>query len=105
MTPQLLTLWAFSLLMLAVAVACIIVVGYVTFKVLCSIKEKGLQAISDWFVGHSWGEKKMFELISYCIIGGCLIWTLGLVLYLCIESVQGMAELEEILRQHARKEW
>ena len=50
-------------------------------------------------------EKKMFELISYCIIGGCLIWTLGLVLYLCIESAQGMAELEEILRQHARKEW
>ena len=50
-------------------------------------------------------EKKMFELISYCIIGGCLIWTLGLVLYLCIESAQGMTELEEILRQHARKEW
>ena len=49
--------------------------------------------------------KKMFELISYCIIGGCLIWTLGLVLYLCIESAQGMTELEEILRQHARKEW
>lgn len=53
MTPQLLTLWAFSLLMLAVAVACIIVVGFVTFKVLCAIKEKGLQAIGDWFVGHS----------------------------------------------------
>lgn len=53
MTPQLLTLWAFSLLMLAVAVACTIIVGYVTFKVLCAIKEKGLQAISDWFVGHS----------------------------------------------------
>ena len=50
-------------------------------------------------------EKKMFELISYCIIGGCLIWTLGLVLYLCIESAQGMAELEEILCRHARKEW
>ena len=53
MTPQLLTLWAFSLLMLAVAVACTIVVGYVTFKIVCIIKEKGLQAISDWFVGHS----------------------------------------------------
>ena len=47
MTPQLLTLWAFSLLMLAVAGVCNIVVGYVTFKVLCTIKEKGLQAISD----------------------------------------------------------
>ena len=47
----------------------------------------------------------MFELISYCIIGGCLIWDLGLVLYLCIENAQEEAELEEILRQHARREW
>lgn len=50
MTPQELILWAFSLLILAVAVACTIVVGFVTFKVLCTIKEKGLQAIVDWFV-------------------------------------------------------
>ena len=50
MTPQELTLWAFSLIILAVAVACTIVVGYVTFKVLQAIKEKGLQAIVDWFV-------------------------------------------------------
>ena len=50
-------------------------------------------------------ERKMFELISYCIIGGCLLWNLGLVLYLCIENAQEEAELEEILRQHARKEW
>ena len=50
MTPQELTLWAFALLVLAVAIACTIVVGYVTFKVLCAIKEKGLQAIVDWFV-------------------------------------------------------
>ena len=50
MTPQELTLWAFALMILAVAVACTIVVGYVTFKVLCAIKEKGLQAIVDWFV-------------------------------------------------------
>ena len=50
MTPQELTLWAFSLIILAVAVACTIVVGYVTFKVLLAIKEKGLQAIIDWFV-------------------------------------------------------
>ena len=47
----------------------------------------------------------MFELISYCIIGGCLVWNLGLVLYLCIENAQEEAELEEILRRHARKEW
>ena len=50
MTPQELTLWAFSIMILAVAIAVIIVVGYVTFKVLCAIKEKGLQAIVDWFV-------------------------------------------------------
>lgn len=50
MTPQELTLWAFALLLLAVAVACTIVVGYATFKVLHAIKEKGLQAIVDWFV-------------------------------------------------------
>lgn len=50
MTPQELTLWAFALMILAVAVACTIVVGYVTFKVLRAIKEKGLQAVVDWFV-------------------------------------------------------
>ena len=50
MTPQELTLWAFALLMLAIATACTIVVGYVTFKVLHTIKEKGLQAIVDWFI-------------------------------------------------------
>lgn len=50
MTPQELTLWAFALMILAVAIACTIVVGYVTFKVLRAIKEKGLQAIVDWFV-------------------------------------------------------
>ena len=50
MTPQELSLWAFALLMLAVATACTIIVGYVTFKILCAIKEKGLQAIVDWFV-------------------------------------------------------
>lgn len=50
MTPQELISWAFALLMLTIAIACTIVVGYVTFKVLCAIKEKGLQAIVDWFV-------------------------------------------------------
>ena len=50
MTPQELISWAFALLMFAIAIACTIVVGYVTFKVLCAIKEKGLQAIVDWFV-------------------------------------------------------
>lgn len=53
MTPQELILWTFAFLMLAVAFACAIVVGYVTFKVLCAIKERGLQSISDWFDEHS----------------------------------------------------
>ena len=52
MTPQELILWAFALLLLAVAVACTIVVGYVTFKVLIAIKEKGLQAIVKWIVDN-----------------------------------------------------
>ena len=52
MTPQILTLWAFALLLLAVATACTIVVGYVTFKILCAIKEKGLQAIINWIVNN-----------------------------------------------------
>lgn len=52
MTPQELISWAFALLMLAIASACIIVVGYVTFKVLCTIKEKGLQAIVKWIVDN-----------------------------------------------------
>ena len=47
----------------------------------------------------------MFELISYCIVGGCLLWDLGLMFYLCIESAQDEQELEEICHQHARKEW
>ena len=47
----------------------------------------------------------MIELISYYVIGGCLVWTLGLVFYLCIESANDVAELEEICHQHAMKEW
>lgn len=47
----------------------------------------------------------MLELISYCIIGGCLVWTLSLVLYLCVESANDMADLEDICRRHTRKEW
>ena len=52
MTPQELISWAFALLMLAIATACTIVVGYVTFKVLCAIKEKGLQPIVKWIVDN-----------------------------------------------------
>ena len=42
MTPPEIILWAFALLMLAVATSCFILIGYVTFKVLREIKEKGL---------------------------------------------------------------
>ena len=47
----------------------------------------------------------MFELISYCVVGGCLVWILGLMFYLCIESAQDEQELEEIYHQHAKREW
>lgn len=52
MTPQELISWAFALLMLVIATACTIIVGYVTFKVLCAIKEKGLQAIVKWIIDN-----------------------------------------------------
>lgn len=42
MTPPEIILLAFASLMVAVATSCVIVIGYVTFKVLCAIKEKGL---------------------------------------------------------------
>ena len=42
----------------------------------------------------------MIELISYCIVGGCLLWTLGLVFYLCIERAQDEQELEEHELEH-----
>ena len=47
----------------------------------------------------------MIEPVSYCIIGGCLFWTLGLVFHLCVESANDVAELEKICHEHAKKEW
>ena len=46
-----------------------------------------------------------FELLTYCIMGACFVWILGLVLYLCIESAQDVQDLEEICHHHAMKEW
>ena len=46
-----------------------------------------------------------FELLTYCIMGACLVWTLGLVFFLCVESANDVAELEEICHQHVMKEW
>ena len=53
MTPQIITLWAFALVALALAISLILVVGYITFKILRAIKDKGLQAIIDWFIEDS----------------------------------------------------
>ena len=47
----------------------------------------------------------MIELISYYVIGGCLVWTIGLMFYLCVESAQDVQDLEEICHQHAKREW
>ena len=42
MTPPEIILWVFALLFIGVGIASIIVIEYITFKVLCAIKEKGL---------------------------------------------------------------
>ena len=36
----------------------------------------------------------MLELVSYCVVGGYIVWNLGLVFFLCIESAQDVQELE-----------
>lgn len=43
----------------------------------------------------------MIELISYCILGLCLIWTLGLMLYIVIENSQEIDKLEMEMDTHA----
>ena len=43
----------------------------------------------------------MIELISYCILGLCLVWTLGLMLYIVIENSQDIAKLEMEIDTHA----
>ena len=43
----------------------------------------------------------MIELISYCILGLCLIWTLGLMLYIVIENSQDIDKLEMAI--HAKR--
>ena len=47
----------------------------------------------------------MIETISYYVVGGCLLWTVWLVIHLCIESSQDVAELEKICHQHTKKDW
>ena len=47
----------------------------------------------------------MIELISYCILGLCLVWTLGLMLYIVIENNQETNKLEMEIATHAKREW
>ena len=47
----------------------------------------------------------MIELISYCILGLCLVWTLGLMLYMVIENNQDIDKLEMEMANHAKREW
>lgn len=47
----------------------------------------------------------MFELISYCVVGACLLWDIVLVIILMVESANDVAELDRICHQHAKKEW
>lgn len=47
----------------------------------------------------------MIELISYCILGLCFVWTLGLMLYMVIESSQDTDTLEMEISNHAKREW
>ena len=43
----------------------------------------------------------MIELISYCNLGLCLVWTLGLMLYIVIENSQDIDKLEMEMDTHA----
>ena len=47
----------------------------------------------------------MIELISYCILGLCFIWTLGLMLYMIIENNQDIDKLEAEMATHTKREW
>ena len=47
----------------------------------------------------------MIELISYCILGLCFVWTLGLMLYMIIENNQDIDKLEAEMATHIKREW
>ena len=42
----------------------------------------------------------MFELFIYCSLGLCIVWDIGLVIYMMFESVQDVRELENICNSH-----
>ncbi len=42
----------------------------------------------------------MFNLIVYCFLGLCVLWDVGLVIYMMFESAQDVRELEDICNSH-----
>ena len=42
----------------------------------------------------------MFDLIVYCFLGLCVLWDIGLVIYMMFESAQYVRELENICNSH-----
>ena len=42
----------------------------------------------------------MFDLFIYCFLGLCIMWNVGLVIYMMFESAQDVRELENICNSH-----
>ena len=42
----------------------------------------------------------MFDLIVYCFLGLCVLWDIGLVIFMMFESAQYVRELENICNSH-----
>lgn len=42
----------------------------------------------------------MFDLIVYCFLGLCVLWDIGLVIFMMFESDQDERELENICNSH-----
>ena len=53
MTPQELVQWAFALMIVSITITVSIIVGYIAFKLLCVVKEKGVQVITSWLFEKS----------------------------------------------------
>ena len=42
----------------------------------------------------------MFDLIVYCFLGLCVLWDIGLVIFIMFENAQDLDELETICNSH-----
>lgn len=42
----------------------------------------------------------MFDLFIYCFLGLCVLWDIGLVIFMMFESSQDVRELESICNSH-----